>query len=191
MMRILKRRCAHVNISCVDFELEPVIHEVFNYAIDKLNAKTVDEKLDHFFKNLKCVANLAFRFVLKKFRRRRGQIISHTRKQYLAGSVQTCVHQGQLGKAKRFSQQNWCHRVLWPRQNPIDCDCCFTLYVQGRTYKVQGRSLTRTYFEKLHLSTVSKLKETRDNHITTTCVFFLLLLSICTKINDWNKKLQN
>ena len=44
---------------------------------------------------------------------------------------------------------------------------------------------------KITQSTVSRLKRTRENHITTTCVFFVLLLSICTVLNDWKKRLQN
>ena len=53
------RSCQHFP---VDFELERARHKVFNFAIENLDAKTVHEKLDHFFKNLKCAAkvNLAF-----------------------------------------------------------------------------------------------------------------------------------
>ena len=40
---------------------------MFNYAIKTLCTKIVEEKLDHVFKNLKCVAkvNIAFGFNLK------------------------------------------------------------------------------------------------------------------------------
>ena len=50
----------------VDSELERARHKVFSYAVEKLNAEIVDEKLDHFFNNLKCAAkvNLAFGFIL-------------------------------------------------------------------------------------------------------------------------------
>ena len=41
---------------------------------------------------------------------------------------------------------------------------------------------------KITQSNVSRLKRKRDNHITTTCVFFVLLLSICTVLNDWKKE---
>ena len=43
----------------------------------------------------------------EKYRRRRVHIFSCTRKHYPTGSIQTCVHQGRLSKAKRFSPQNW------------------------------------------------------------------------------------
>ena len=58
------RSCQHF---LVDSELERARHKVFNYAIENLNAKIADEKLDHFFNNLKCAAkvNLDFGFILK------------------------------------------------------------------------------------------------------------------------------
>ena len=51
----------------VDSELERARHKVFNYAVETLNETIVNEKLDHFFNNLKCAAkvNLAFGFILK------------------------------------------------------------------------------------------------------------------------------
>ena len=51
----------------VDSELERARHKVFVYAVETLNETMVNEKLDHFFNNLKCAAkvNLAFGFILK------------------------------------------------------------------------------------------------------------------------------
>ena len=51
----------------MDSDLARARHKVFNYAVENLNAKNVDEKLDHFFNNLKCAAkvNLAFGFILR------------------------------------------------------------------------------------------------------------------------------
>ena len=51
----------------VDSELERARHKVFNYAVESLNETIVNEKLDHFFNNLKCAAkvNLAFGSILK------------------------------------------------------------------------------------------------------------------------------
>ena len=56
--------CQH---SLVDSELERVVHKLFIYAIESLVAKSVEEKLDHLFNNLKCAAkvNLAFGFFLR------------------------------------------------------------------------------------------------------------------------------
>ena len=58
------RSCRHF---LVDSELEKARHKVFNYAVETLNETIVNEKLDHFFNNLKCAANvnLAFGFLLK------------------------------------------------------------------------------------------------------------------------------
>ena len=51
----------------VDSELERARHKVFNYAVENLNESIVNEKLDHFFNNLKCAAkvNLPFGFIVK------------------------------------------------------------------------------------------------------------------------------
>ena len=58
------RSCQHF---LVDSELERARHKVFNDAVKTLNKTIVNEKLDHFFNNLKCAAkvNLAFGFILK------------------------------------------------------------------------------------------------------------------------------
>ena len=51
----------------VDSELEGARHKLFKCTVETLNGKIVNEKLDHFFNNLKCAAkvNLAFGFILK------------------------------------------------------------------------------------------------------------------------------
>ena len=51
----------------VDSELERARHKVFNYAVETLNETIVNERIDQFFKNLKCAAklNLAFGFILQ------------------------------------------------------------------------------------------------------------------------------
>ena len=48
-------------------ELERARHKVFQYAVVTLNETIVNEKLDHFLKNLKCAAklNLASNFTWK------------------------------------------------------------------------------------------------------------------------------
>ena len=58
------RSCRHF---FVDSDFERTRQKVFNYAIENLNAKVFDEKLDHFFNNLKCAAKwiLAFGFILR------------------------------------------------------------------------------------------------------------------------------
>ena len=58
------RSCQHF---LVVSELERAGHKVFTYSVETLNETIVNEKLDHFFNNLKSAAkaNLAFGFILK------------------------------------------------------------------------------------------------------------------------------
>ena len=59
------RSCQHF---LLDSDLERARHKVFNHSVETLKKKTiVNEKLDHFFNNLKCAAkvNLAFGFILE------------------------------------------------------------------------------------------------------------------------------
>ena len=46
------RSCQHF---LVDSERERGRHKLFNYAIENLKAKTVDEKVDHFYINLRWI----------------------------------------------------------------------------------------------------------------------------------------
>ena len=46
-----------------------------------------------------------FWFHFEKYRRGSVHIFLHTRKQYLAGLIQTCVHSWRLGKIERVSQK--------------------------------------------------------------------------------------
>ena len=59
------RSCQHF---LVDSDVERARHKVVTYAIENLNAKIVDEKLDHFINNLDRAAkvNLAFGIILRK-----------------------------------------------------------------------------------------------------------------------------
>ena len=49
-----------------DSEIERARHKVFNYAVEAFNETNVNEKLDHFFDNLKraAKANVASGFIL-------------------------------------------------------------------------------------------------------------------------------
>ena len=95
------RSCQHF---LVDSEIERARHKVFNYAIEKLNEENVDEKLDHFFNNLKCAAkvNLAFSFNLKNmeyggFR----YFYAHENNTLLDGSNPVCTRD-ELAKLKEI-----------------------------------------------------------------------------------------
>ena len=58
------RSCQHF---LVDSDLERARHKLFNYAVETLNETIVNEKLNHFFNNLKSAAkvNLAIGFILE------------------------------------------------------------------------------------------------------------------------------
>ena len=95
------RSCQHF---LVDSELERARHKVFNYAVETLNETIVNEKLDHFFNNLKCAAkvNLAFGFILKNiedggFR----YFYAHENNTLLDRSKLVCTHDD-LAKLKEF-----------------------------------------------------------------------------------------
>ena len=95
------RSCQHF---LVDSELERARHKVFNYAVETLKETIVNEKLDHFFNNLKCGAkvNLAFGFILKNiedggFR----YFYAHENNTLLDRSKLVCTHDD-LAKLKDF-----------------------------------------------------------------------------------------
>ena len=88
----------------VDSELEKARHKVFNYAVETANETIVNEKLDHFFNNLKSAAkvNLALGFILKNmedggFR----YVYAHGSNTLLHQSNSVCTHD-HLAKLKDF-----------------------------------------------------------------------------------------
>ena len=85
------RSCKHF---LLESELERARHKVFNYAVETLNETIVNEKLDHFFQQFELCSKSESGFWLdfEKYRRWRVQIFLRTRKQYPAGSIQTCVN---------------------------------------------------------------------------------------------------
>ena len=138
-----------------------------------------------------------FWFHFEKYRRRRVQIFLRTRKQYPAGSIQTCVHPWRLGKVEWFSQQtDFIESFSWERMNTkwrfykLKNLTVFAALLKVVPMGCKDAVLLNLYWEMVQ-STVSLLKKIQDNHIMTTCVFFVLLLSICTEINDWKKKFRN
>ena len=85
-------------------ELERARHKVFTYAVDTLNETIVNEKLDHFFNNLKSATkvNLAFGFILKNaedggFR----YFYAHENNTLLDRSKHVCTHYN-LAKSEDF-----------------------------------------------------------------------------------------
>ena len=142
----------------VNSELERSRHKVFNYAIDNLNAKSVDEKFDQFFYKLKGAAkvNLAFGLEMKNIEEGGFRYFyAHENNTLLDRSKLVCTHDD-LAKFKDFlnktdiidfSGREWMKKTEVLQTDKINRICCFT---HRRIYGVQGRSLTRTTFENLH-----------------------------------------
>ena len=70
--------------SCQNFLVDSTLgrarHKLFNYALESLNETIVNEKLHHFFNNLKSAAkvNRAFGFIFKKKKTEGSDIFTHT-----------------------------------------------------------------------------------------------------------------
>ena len=77
----LREELRSCQVFLVDSELERARHEVFNYAVETLNKTIVNEKLDHFFNNLKSATkvNLAFGLILKNIEDGGFSFLTHTR----------------------------------------------------------------------------------------------------------------
>ena len=91
----------------VDSEFERARHKVFNYAVETLNETIVNEKLDHFFNNLKCAAkvNLGFSFALKNIEDGGFRFFyAHENNTLLDRSKLVCTHDD-LAKLKDFRNQ--------------------------------------------------------------------------------------
>ena len=181
----------------MDWELERGRHK-FNYAVKTLNETIVNEKLDHLFNNLKCAAkvNLAFGFILKNiedggFR----YFYAQKNNTLLDRSKLVCTHDD-LAKLKDFLNKTdvieSCSRERmnskW-RFYSLTNLTVFSALLKDGPIGCKDAVLPEPLL-KIAQSTVSRLKKTRDNHITTTCDCFALLLSICIEINDWKKKLR-
>ena len=190
------RSCQHF---LVDSELERARHKVFNYAVESLNETIVNEKLDHFFNNLKCAAkvNLAFGFILKNledggFR----YFYAYENSTLLDRSKLVCTHDD-LAKLKEFLNKT----------DVIESCSRERMNTKWRFYKLTNLTVFAASLKDVPMgcknavlpepllrnckSTVSRLKKVQDNHITTTCASFVHLLSICMALNDWKKKLRN
>ena len=105
------RSCGHF---LVKVELELARHKVFNYDFENLNAKIVDEKPDHIFKNLKWAVkvNVAFGFILEKMEDGVFKYLYAHKNKHPSGSIEVCVHQRRPSKVEENSRQSWSHRQV-------------------------------------------------------------------------------
>ena len=189
------RSCQHF---LVDSEFERARHNVFIYAVETLNETIVNEKLDHFFNNLKCAAkvNLAFGFILKNledggFR----YFYAHENNTLLDRSKLVCTHDD-LAKLKDFlNQTDVKESCSQERTN-----------TKWRFYKLTNLAVLAALLKDVPMgwknavypnlysemvqSTVSRLKKVQENHITTTCASFVRLLSLCMALKHWKKNFK-
>ena len=100
----LRKELRYCQQFLVGSKLERARHKVFNYAVETVSETIVNEKLNHFFNNLKCAAkvNLAFCFILKNleyggFR----YFYAHENNTLLDRSKLVCTHDD-LAKLKDF-----------------------------------------------------------------------------------------
>ena len=100
-MREELRSCQHF---LVYSELERARHKVFNYAVEALNKTIVNEKLYHFFNNLKCATkmNLAFSFILKSIENGGFRYINAHENNMLLGRFKPVCTHDDLAKLKYF-----------------------------------------------------------------------------------------
>ena len=189
--------------SCQHFlavsELERARQKVFSYAVETGNETIVNEKLDHFFNNMKCAAifNLAVGFILAdievgEFR----YFYAHEKITLLDRSKVVCASED-LAELNDFLNKT----------DVIESCCQEKMNTNWTFYKLSHLTVFAALPKDVAVGcknavlpepplrngtiTVSRLKKIQDNHITTTSAFFVLLLSACKKINDWKKKLQN
>ena len=148
------RSCQHF---LVDSELERARHKVFNYAVETLKETIVNEKLDHFFNNLKCApkVNLAFGFILKNiedggFR----YFYAHESNTLLDRSKLVCSHDN-LVKLKDFlNKTDVIEFCSWERKNTkwrfymLTNSTVFAALLKDVPMGVQERSLTQTSTEE-------------------------------------------
>ena len=100
----LREELGSCQLFLVDSELDRARHKVYNYAVETLNETIVNEKLDHFFNNLKCAAKviLAFGFILKNLEHGGFRYFyAHENNTLLDRSKHVCTHDN-LAKLKDF-----------------------------------------------------------------------------------------
>ena len=195
-LREVLRYCQHF---LVDSELEKARRKVFNYAVKTLIETIGNEKLDHFFDNLKCAAkvNLAFRFILKNIED--GGFIyfhAHENNTLLDRSKLVCTHDD-LAKLKDFLKKT----------DVIESCSRERMNTKWRFYKLTNLTVFAALHKEVPMGCMNAVspeplfrngtincftyeENTRQPYITT-CASFMRLLFICMALNDWKKKLQN
>ena len=184
------RSCQHF---LVDSELEMARHKIFNYAVETLNNKIVNDKLDHFFNNLKYAAklNLAFGFILKNIKDGGFRYFYAHENSTLPDRSKLVCTLDDLANLKEFLNKT--ELIVSCSRERMNTKWRFykltNLTVFAARLKDVGMGCKDTVLPepllKNHTINCLTYENIQDNHITTTCAPFVRLLSICTEINDW------
>ena len=183
----------------VDSDLERARHKVYNYAVETLNETIVNENLDHFFNNLKCAAkmNLAFGFILKNiedggFR----YFYAHENNTLLDWSKLVCTHDD-LAKLKDFLNKTdvieFCSRERMNKKwrfYKLTNVTVFAASLKDVPMGCKDAVLPEPLLRNGTINCLTFEENTRQPY-NDNCVFFVLLLSTCMEIKDWQKKLRN
>ena len=189
------RSCQHF---LVDLDLERARHKVFNYALENLSAKIVDEKLDQFFNNLKGAAkvNLGFGFFLRKIQDGElGFFYAHETNNRLDRSKHVLTRNNSA-KLKDFSNKTdvigSCSRerrnTKWKFYKLTNLTV-FAALLKDQPIGCEDAVLPKPLLRN-HTINCLTFEEKQDNHKTITCASFARLISICMALNEWKDKLQ-
>ena len=189
------RSCQHF---VVDSELEKARHKSLQLCYGEPRRKSCPQKTDLFFNNLKCAAkvNLAFGFILRNIEDGGFRYLHDHENNTLRDRSKLLCTRDNLAKLKHFLNKTDVIDLF--RRERLSTKWSFYMLTNLTVFAallkdVRMRckdAVLHELFLKSAQSTVSRLKRIRDNHITTTCVFFAHLLSLGTEINDWKKKPQ-
>ena len=196
---MLRKELRSCHYSLVDSEFEKTNHKVFNYAVATLNETPVNEKLGHFFNNLKCAAkvNVVFGFVLRNIEDEGFRYFYvHENNTLLDRSKLVCTHDdlvklkdflNKTGVIERCSQERMNTKWRFYKLTNLNVFAALLKDVPMRCKK----AVLPEPLRKITQSTVSRMRTIQNNQITTTCASFVRLLTICMPLNDWKKNLQN
>ena len=171
----------------VDSELERARHKVFNYAVETLNEKIVNEKLDHFVNNVNCAAKVSLDsgFILKNiedglFR----YFYAHENNTLLDRSKLVCTRDD-LAKLKNFlnktdviescSQERM--NIMW-RFYKLTNLTVFAALLKDVPMRCKNAVLTEPLPKNHTLNSLTYDKNTRQPYNDNLCLFRALALHL-------------
>ena len=160
--------------------------------METLNETIVNEKLDHFFKKLENATevNLTFGFILINIEDGKfNYFYAHENNTLLDRSKLVCTRDD-LSNSKIFlNKTNVKQFCSWERMNTkwrffkLTNLTVFAVLLKDVAMGCKNAVLPERPLRN-HTINCLMFEENTRQHITTTCVFFGLLFSTCTEIND-------